>query len=274
MVSVRSAVFLVLMNALLVSHAAAFDGVPAPDGGKITPEHMTASEALRYGARKYYSGDKAAAVSSLQYAAENGQPIAAWKLGEMYAKGDGVKEDDIKAFQYYSQVVRLHGEDNPNSPEAPFVASAFVALGNYYLDGIGDNFLPQNKARARQIFTHAASYFGDADAQFALGKMYINTNKLLAVRWFNLAAIKGNIGAQALLGQTLFNLDQTESHRSRGLMWLTIARSQATRPSDSWIVEMQERYFSLADEAVRRRATAMADKWIEHNKTRMADAAN
>ncbi|ADZ70776.1 Putative exopolysaccharide production negative regulator [Polymorphum gilvum SL003B-26A1] len=271
--SVRYLVNVLGLNLALMLPAYAFDGTPAGNG-QITPDHMTASEALRNGARQYYSGDKEAAVSSLRYAAENGQPMAAWKLGQMYAKGDGVKEDDLKAFEYYSQVVRLHGEDSPTSPQAPFVASAFVALGTYYLNGISNSSVKPNAARAKQIFTHAASYFGDAEAQYELGRLYRDNNDLLAVRWFNLAAIKGHIGAQALLGETLFNLGTSESNKARGLMWLILARNHVKQDGAmNWVIDLQERYFALADESVRRSAAAMADDWIAHNAPATTAAA-
>ncbi len=138
--------------------------------------------------------------------------MAAWKLGEMYASGDGVKEDDLKAFEYYSQIVREHGEDRPDAPDAPFVSSAFVALGSYYLNGI-DGAVPKNESRARQIFTHAASYFGDADAQYELGRMYQENNSRMAVRWYNLAALKGHVGAQARLGETLYALGTSDKKK-------------------------------------------------------------
>lgn len=250
--------------------AGAFDGKPAADDA-IDPGKLSPSEALRTGARQYYSGDKAGALNSLQYAAENGQSMAAWKLGEMYAKGDGVQEDDIKAFQYYSQVVREHGDSSPNAPDAPFVASAFVALGTYYLNGISDA-VPQNVARARQIFTHAASYFGDPDAQYELGRLYQGNSGRLAVRWYNLAALKGHVGAQARLGETLYTLGQSDGQKARGLMWLTVARKQAGEADALWINDMHERYFGLSSEGVRSAARNMADAWMTSNRPDMVAA--
>ncbi len=253
-----------LMIAVMAGEALAFDGQPAAPR-TIGPQDLSPSEALRAGARQYYSGDKAAALSSLQYAAENGQPMAAWKLGEMYAKGDGVKEDDLKAFEYYSQIVREHGEDRPDAPDAPFVSSAFVALGSYYLTGI-DGAVPQSESRARQIFTHAASYFGDAAAQYQLGRMYQNNNSRMAVRWYNLAALKGHVGAQARLGETLYEIGNSEKKKARGLMWMTVARAQASGGDASWINAMHEQYFAVSPETVRQQARSLADGWIEQNR--------
>ncbi len=234
-------------------------------------EALSPMEALRNGARQYYSGDKVGALNSLQYAAENGQPRAAWKLGEMYSMGDGVKEDDVKAFNYYSQIVREHGDDRPDAPDAPFVSSAFVALGTYYLNGI-DGEIPQNEARARQIFTHAASYFGDADAQYELGRMYQDNNSRMAVRWFNLAALKGHVGAQARLGETLYALGRSDKKKARGLMWLTVAREQASGRDSGWINNMHEQYFAVAPESVRQLARSLADGWIKQNRPDMQTA--
>jgi len=249
----------------LTSSAMAFDGQPVAPNKSIGPQDLSPTEALRAGARQYYSGDKAAALSSLQYAAENGQPMAAWKLGEMYAKGDGVKEDDLKAYQYYSQIVREHGDDRPDAPDAPFVSSAFVALGTYYLNGI-DGAVQKNEARARQIFTHAASYFGDAEAQYELGRMYQDSNDRMAVRWYNLAALKGHVGAQARLGETLYELGTSDKKKARGLMWMTVARQQAQGPEASWINAMHEQYFAVSPEPVREMARSLADGWLQQNR--------
>ncbi|WP_417683948.1 tetratricopeptide repeat protein [Roseibium sp.] len=258
--------------AAMGSGALAFDGTPAPNPS-ISPSDVSPVEALRNGARQYYSGDKAGAINSLRYAAENGQPMAAWKLGKMYATGDGVQEDDLKAFEYYSQVVREHGDDHPDAPDAPFVASAFVALGKYYLNGISES-VPQNAGRAKQIFTHAASYFGDPDAQYELGMMYQPNNGRLAVRWFNLAAIKGHVGAQARLGETLFSLGTSESRKARGLMWMSVAREQAKgNPDAAWIGTLHEQYFAHADEPVRRLASSMTETWMHRNRPDLITAA-
>ena len=254
----------------LTGPAAAFDGQPAADSS-IGPQDLSPTEALRAGVRQYNEGRKTEALNALQYASENGQPSATWKLGEMYASGDGVQEDDLKAFQYYSQIVREHGEDRPDAPDAPFVSSAFVALGSYYLNGI-DGAVPKNEARARHIFTHAASYFGDAEAQYELGRIYQDNNSRMAVRWYNLAALKGHVGAQARLGETLYTLGSSEKKKARGLMWMTVAREQASGTDAGWIHDMHEQYFAVSPEPVREKARLLADGWIEQNRPDMLTA--
>lgn len=246
-------------------------------GAAPASQDLSPGEALRVGAQFYYAGEKERALDSLRFAAEQGHPLAAWKLGRMYSRGDGVQEDDIKAFEYFRQVASKYADDSPTSPRAPFIASAFVELGSYYLTGINDSAIQPNVARAREIFTYAASYFGDADAQFHLGMLYLDEQERdphMAARWLKLAAQKGHLMAQARLGELLSNGEfRGVENRTDGLMWLTVAQRRAQGSDAVWIGEAQERSFGLASEKVRRRAAAMADSWLAKNGTLVAGAA-
>ncbi len=258
---------------MLAGPALALDENKAKDGGSISLSDLTPGDALRVGTQFYYAGEKARAVDSLRFAAENGHPLAAWKLGRMYATGDGVAEDDVKAFEYFRQVATQYGDDSPTSPRAPFVASAFVALGTYYLTGINDSAIEPNVAKAREIFTYAASYFGDANAQYQLGALYLQDkapNTQMAARWLKLAARKGHVDAQARLGELLYSSDFHGDSKVRGLMWLTIARDRATAPEQQWIIDAQERSFGLADEGTRRQSERLAKKWMDSNLVTVA----
>jgi len=57
------------------------------------------SEAFQSGTRALRAGDTKNGVNALEYAAANGHTVAQWKLGRMYADGDGVKHDDLRAFE-------------------------------------------------------------------------------------------------------------------------------------------------------------------------------
>ena len=159
-------------------------------------------------------GSSPPSLNSLQYAAEGGHPVAQWKLGRMYADGDGVIQDDLRAFEYFSRIANAHAEDSPSAPQAAIVANAFVALGRYYLNGIPNSKIKADTERAREMFSYAASYFGNADAQYDLARLYLKTPDAsrddfrYGARWLGLAAQKGQHQAQALLGQMLFNGDR------------------------------------------------------------------
>src|SRR5262249_40444603 len=181
-------------------------------------------------------------LSRLEYSADEGHPVAQWKLGRMYADGDGVVQDNLRPFDYFRKIATQHAEDNPSSPEAQIVANAFVALGRYYLDGIPNTRIKPDPERAREMFAYAASYFGNADAQYNLARLYLDgvgapRDSKYAARWLGLAAQKGQHQAQALLGQMLFNGEYFQRQQARGLMWLMLARDSAT-PNETWIYDI------------------------------------
>ena len=65
--------------------------------------------------QEYNAGDKAGAVKALEYAAQQGHTLARWKLGRMYADGDGVPQDDLKAFEHFSRIADESPDESPNS---------------------------------------------------------------------------------------------------------------------------------------------------------------
>jgi hypothetical protein len=216
-------------------------------------------EAFKTGIQDYNSGDKAGAAKALEYAAQQGHPLARWKLGRMYADGDGVPQDDLKAFEHFSKIADENADESPDSQNASVVASAFVALGTYYLDGIPNSYVKANPARARDMFYYAASYFRDSDAQYNLARMLIEGNggpkdPRQAMRWLNLAAEKGHMPAQALLGHLLFTGEGGARQRALGLMWLTIARDASDKDRDNWVRDLYDRAFSQAADPDRQAA--------------------
>jgi hypothetical protein len=212
--------------------------------------------------------DNSTSLTALQYAAEGGHPIAQWKLGRMYADGNGVAQDDVRAFEYFSRIASAHAEDNPSAPQSAIVANAFVALGRYYLNGIPNSKIKSDPDRAREMFSYAASYFGSADAQYDLARLYLKTpdasrdDFTYGARWLGLAAQKGQHQAQALLGQMLFNGDRLPRQAARGLMWLTLARDGATA-DEIWIKEGYNRAFAKASDDDRAMALQMLEHWVQ-----------
>src|SRR5580704_15016295 len=64
---------------LLIEPAFAFDGTTAPNNTAV----LTPGDTLRATNRAIDGGEKAKALTALQYAADQGQPAAQWKLGQM-----------------------------------------------------------------------------------------------------------------------------------------------------------------------------------------------
>lgn len=267
-----------LASFVLVAAAADALDAPKPRGGALPPALAfdgtrlpadapapTPMEAFRSGTRALRAGEATKGLSALEYAAEQGHTVAQWKLGRMYAEGDQVPKNALRAFQYFSSVANSHAEDSPDAPQSRFVANAFVQLGQYYMQGIPDALKP-DPARAREMFWYAASYFGDADAQYSLAQLYLDGNGAprdprQAARWLGLAANKGQNHAQALLGHLLFKGDQVPRQAARGLMWLTLARDGAG--GDKSVIALYDSAFKQATADERTMALYYLERWMK-----------
>jgi TPR repeat protein len=227
---------------------------------------LTPVEAFRSGAQALRAGDAETGLRALEFAAEKGHALAQWKLGRMYADGDQVGRDDLRAFEYFRNIVDSHADDSLGTPQARFVANAFVALGGYYISGIPNSSVTASPSRARDLFAYAASYFGDADAQYQLGRMLIEgqggpKDVWQAARWLKLAADKGQYQAQALFGTTLFNGQALPRQVSRGLMYLTLARDAA--PQEKWVADLHAAAFQQATDDERALALSYLEAWLK-----------
>ncbi len=252
----RNALFAVVGVAALAAGSSAvapaglaFDGTTqtAATTDKTTPLQIfkNPQAALRAGLEDFKTGDSRSGLEALKYAAAAGELLARWKLAKMYADGDGVPHDDIKAYEYFAQIVENYDEDNPDPRELPVVSSAFVAVGAYSLNGIANTKVEPDPQRALAMFQYAATNFGDPNAQYDLARMYldgigVDKDATQAARWLHLAADKNHAEAQALLGQLLFaGRDGVPRQRGFGLMWLTLARDAALQDKkDQWIVDL------------------------------------
>ena len=248
-----------------LSPAVALDGSgPSTENGLPAAKFTSGQEALRLGEEDLRAGKIEASVVPLTYAAESGQVIARWKLGQMYAKGEGVPRDDSKAYHYFNQVVEGYDEDKPDLQNASAISDAFVAVGVYCLNGIPNSQVGADPHRAHELFQYAATTFADPNAQYNLAHMYmvgaggLAKDNVAALRWLALAAKAGHPPSQAVLGHMLFVGNGVLDQRARGLMWLELAKDGATNPKGQWMRDLFERDFRdasdnerLADEGMR-----------------------
>ena len=136
-------------------------------------------------------------------------------------------------------------DDATEAVAAPYVSNAYVRLGTYYRQGIPNSKVKPDFSRARQAYTYAASFFGNADAQFNLARMYYtgeggDRDLVQAAKWANLSADKGN-GGPGALGHLLFEgTTASTASRCSALMYLTIA-SERARPGDRWSFDCRNR---------------------------------
>jgi uncharacterized protein len=203
-------------------------------------------------------------ITSLEYAAEKGDPAAQWQLGQIYMKGEGVPRSDVRAFGYFGKIAS-RADDGIDSRNAPIVASAIVAVGRYYLDGIPDSDIKADPTRARRMFYLAANYFRDPDAQYMLGRLLLEgsggaRDPVQAARWLKLAANKDQHAAQALLGEMLIKGELVPRQVARGLMYLILARDAL--PEEPGINTAYHQALAEASEHDRDTAKIYLKQWL------------
>src|SRR5260221_14763412 len=105
-----------ISEALACALLAAAIGTAAPslalEAKGIGPDTPPA-DALRYGLNAIKSGDTSSGLGALNFAADKGLASARWKLAEMYATGDGVRRDQYRAFQLFSEVANTQADVGP-----------------------------------------------------------------------------------------------------------------------------------------------------------------
>ncbi len=227
------------------------------------PLYASATAAYRQGIAAIKAGNVEDALPSLIYAADRHVLGAQLKLARLYTAGVAVPRDDAKAFTYYQQIADERADSNPRSPIAKFVAEAFVALGRYYQFGLPALSIPPNPVRAAGLYRHAASYFGDAEAQYALARLYltgdgVDKNVGLAANWLAMAAKKQHPAAQATLGELLWHGD-IRARPAKGLALIMLAHenAKASGKEPDWMTELYLGAVGAADAATRKEARAL-----------------
>lgn len=107
------------------------------------------------------------AVELYKKAAEQGHPLATFKLGEIYANGKGVQKDHIEAAEWYKKAAKIYIKE----AEQGDVYSQ-VQLGDMYYKGLG---LSRDYSEALKWYSKASKQ-GYADGQGRIGRMYLDGN--------------------------------------------------------------------------------------------------
>ena len=244
----------VLLAIMPVTPTLAFDASTIVENDAETPKIFK----FFFSFRK--DGKEEEALSVLKYAADNGNPAAQWKLGRMYQTGDGVEKDSLAAFDIFQKIAERYPDARPNSPDWQFSADALVALGTYYRQGIPNSNVSVDPGKARMMYTTAAMVFRHPVAQFELGRMQLaNEEKFgqgkLGIRNLSLAYEKGHVGAEALLGYSVFEGEHVRRDAVQGLVMLGNARRRANADDLSWIMPLHEEALAIAKPEERGAAT-------------------
>lgn len=241
--------------------AAALVAAPAGAQGVREPASDPASLfAAAFSA--YAAGNVRVALERYRDAAALGHLPASWKLARMYESGEGVERSDVLAHDTYRAIARRYGSIAPGDRDAVYVASAFVHLGDYARRGIEGHAEP-DPVLARRAYFYAATYFGDADAQFELGRMLLRgeggeASPRNGLRWLKSAADKGDARASAVLGAALHRGEGTPARPVDGLAMVLRAADEVREADREWVAALLADVLATADPAVERTARVMA----------------
>ena len=233
----------------------------------------TASEAFNMGRNLFRRGEKAEAMTVLQFAAGQGHVGAQWMIGRMYAKGEGVEPNDFKAFEYFREIVSKAGIDDiddslESRQNAAYVSQALLQLGSYYREGIPGTHVKPNPQLAVSLYSRAAYNYGDPNAQFNLAMMYIEGNGVpkdakRALQLLHNAAKKGHAPSRALLGHMMFKGEAIKRQPELGLMWMGLARQSAEQSGQvdaQWIIDLHDKALEEASDDERKGALSFFNK--------------
>lgn len=135
---------------------------------------------FKMGMDAYQRGDYATALGEWQPLAEQGQAIAQYQLGLLYANGKGVEKDDAKARKWYEKsAIQGHTEAQVN----------FGILLLYARGG-------QQDYKMAMYYLRLSANKGHDLAQRKLGQMYehgdgVQQDYVKAYMWYSLGAAKG-----------------------------------------------------------------------------------
>lgn len=141
------------------------------------------------------AGSDAKAVQVLTRIANEGNPLAQLRLGDLYFHGKGIAEDENMAIFWWKKSAAS------GNAEAMYQIAHAYLFGNTAAKGVTD---PDREA-ATWYFQAASA--GHAEAAYTLGLLFIAGKGVVedrteAIRWFRIAAGKGHVEARKAMETT------------------------------------------------------------------------
>jgi exopolysaccharide production negative regulator len=227
--------------------------------------------ALQKGLNAYQAGQQDTAIPALAEAAEKGAPsgrlFAEFYLARIYAENVGAAADHAKAYMLYRKIAEENLNVDPNrSKRAPFVAKALIALAGYVRTGIKEIDLAPNPRRAADYLHHAATFFGDREAQFELARIYLGgeasgDDVKRGLHYLATLTEASHPAAQAVLADLLWRGRHVKKDDRRALALVTMAAANAPAHERIWIEESYATIFCAASDETRREADGMIERW-------------
>jgi TPR repeat protein len=232
------------------------------DGGDPVAKYKLAE--LYYGGLGV-PGDPKKAAALYEAAASANIMNAQQNIGVMYLNGDGVDKDPTKAF-YWFQKAAMQGD--------PF---AEVSLGLRYIDGQGTE---KNGELALQWLRKAADQ-DNANAFYIIGQLYsdgklVKSDAQLSTNWMLRAANRGIPNAQYIIGFDFLKGKTVRKDLTEAYKWLVLCEKMSRRPIDltnedwepnagSIAISVNEQFKSFMRKQDLEIGQAKVQKWLSEN---------
>ena len=241
-------------------------GAAAGDGVK----YKSAELAFEQGLGAYKSGYYEMAIPALEQSIAEGTEFdrffAEFYLARIYS-GASALTDHAKAYRLYQTLANENADTDPeDGRRAPFVAKALTALAGYLQRGLPDIGLKPDPRRAADYLHHAATFFGDKDAQFELAKIYLNgtgtpDDAKRGMHYLSVLTEEGHPGAQAFLADLFWRGVHVKKDERRALALITMAVENAPSHERIWIEDIYQNIFCATSQKTRKQADGIAAIW-------------
>lgn len=253
----------ILAAVLIAMAGAAFAAQPS--------EREAAQSAFEKGLNAYKAGSYDIAVPALTEAAAEGSDqarfFAEFYLARIYSDNTGELSNHPKAYVLFRKLADENADVDPDDDQrAPFVAKALIALAGYVRTGVREIGLRANPTRAADYLHHAATFFGDKDAQFELARTYLSgdgqsDDVRRGLHYLSVLTEQSYPAAQALLAELLWRGRHVRKDEQRALALITMAVENAPAHERIWIEETYQSIFCATTQGTRQEADGIIARW-------------
>jgi TPR repeat protein len=190
--------------------------------------------------------------------------FAEFYLARIYSNAHA---DHAKAYLLFQKLADENADADPDDGRrAPFVAKALTELATYLRRGVREIGVRPDLPRAVEYLNHAATFFGDKDAQFELAKFYLSgTGSEEEIKrgkhWLSVLTEEGYPAAQALLAELLWRGRYVKKDERRALALITMAVENAPAHERMWIEELYQHMFCATSQGTRKQADGLVAVW-------------
>jgi TPR repeat protein len=234
-------------------------------------KYASPQAAFEQGLGAYKSGYYEIAIPALEEAATKGAELnkffAEFYLARIYSDNAGALTDHAKAYMLFQKLADNNADADPDDGQrAPFVAKSLTALAGYLRHGVKEIGVTPDPERAIDYLHHAATFFGDKDAQFELAKVYLSGNGTpedvkRGMHYLSVLTEESYPGAQALLADLLWRGRHVKKDEKRALALISMAVENAPPHERIWIEDIYQNIFCGTSSGTRKQADGIVAVW-------------